>query len=971
MAADGNERRTPVTGTEPGAPSADRLGQLRACGQSVWLDFVRRSFIERGELAALISAGVTGVTSNPAIFEQAIAGSEDYDAAIAELLRDRDLAPGEIYEALAIADIRAAADELLPVYQATAGADGYVSIEVSPHLAHHAEATVAEAVRLHRAIGRPNLMVKVPATEAGLDAIERLVGQGISINVTLIFDRAMAARVCSAFAMGLELFARAGGDLAKIAGVASVFISRLDTVVDAEIIRRISAGSAQADDTLGRLRGRIAIANGRLAYRDWQVALDGARWRALLERGAQRPRLLWASTGTKDPAYPDVLYVESLIAPETVNTMPPATLAAFRDHGVARADVFDAAAEAEAEIALAHLARFGISLERMAARLASDGLRQFIDAFDRLIAAVARKRALRQGALIDRAAITLPPSLDRAVGAILEEWRVGGIHRRLWARDPMLWTGSDEAQWLGWLDIVERERRDVDRYVSFQAWVREQGFVDVLLLGMGGSSLGPEVIAGSFGPQPGFPTLTLLDSTNPQQVQATLDALDLSKTLVIVSSKSGSTLETNLFLEVLRPVLRSAVGEGAMSRIVVITDPGSSLDGLARREAYRIFHGDPRIGGRYSVLSPFGLVPAAAIGLDLPAFLDATSRFIRSCGPDVPPAENPALVLGALIGAAAPVGRDKLTVLATPDLTGFGAWVEQLVAELTGKRGHGVVPIDREPIGDTGDYGEDRVFLSLRFAGQAPPETDALLDALRSLGHPVIRIELTDPEALGQEFFRLELATAASGIVLGINPFDQPDVEATKRRTRDLTKVVERTGALPRETPLFRVNSLSLFADRANATALAECSAGHSLEHYLAAHFGRAETGDYLAILSFLPMTDEITAAITRLRRSLRQRTGAATTSGFGPRYLHSTGQIHKGGPNSGVFVLLTADTGDHPIPGQSYGFAAVEAAQARGDFEILAERGRRVIRLDLGSDISGGLALIEQAAAVCGKAQP
>jgi transaldolase/glucose-6-phosphate isomerase len=935
------------------------LKALAEFGQAVWLDFVARGFIAEGKLKRLVEDdGLTGVTSNPAIFEKAMGQGADYEVAMKAMLRERDFRPVELYEAMAIDDIRAAADVLRPVYDAQSGRDGYVSLEVSPYLALQTEATIAEAERLWRAVERPNLMVKVPGTPEGLPAIRRLIGKGININVTLLFGRAVYRDVVEAYLAGLEDLAAAGGDLSRIASVASFFVSRIDTVADRLIDERLKAG---AEPELASLKGKVAIANAKLAYQDFKRLFVGKRWEALLAKGARPQRLLWASTGTKNPAYRDVLYVEELIGKDTVNTMPPATMDAFRDHGQVRPTLEEGIDEAER--VLQRLVSAGISLDEITAELVVDGVRLFSDAADQLLCAVARKRAALLGSRLDGMSYDLPAELDAAVKEALEDWRRKGNIRRLWARDATLWTGSDEAKWLGWLDIVDEERHSVAELREFAAELAKDGFTHVLLLGMGGSSLGPEVFAETFGRQENAPELLVLDSTDPAQIRSFEARVDLRNTLFIVASKSGSTLEPNILKQYFFATASEAVGADRVgSHFVAITDPGSKMQQVAEADRFRrIFFGKPSIGGRYSVLSRFGLVPAAAMGLDVGHLLDTTAIMVRSCGPDVPPAENPGVQLGAIMGVAAQAGRDKLTIVSSPKVRDLGAWLEQLVAESTGKQGKGIIPVDLEPLGQPAVYGDDRLFVYLRLEAAPDVAQDAAVTALQEAGHPVVRIDVRTIEHLGQEFFRWEIATSVAGAVLGINPFDQPDVEASKVKTRELTDRYEREGKLPPETPFFEGEGVALFSDDRNVSALKSAAETPSLAGYLAAHLRRIEPGDYAALLAYIEHNKLHRDALTRIRTLLRDHERVATCVGFGPRFLHSTGQAYKGGPNTGVFLQITCDhVMDLPVPGQSYTFGIVEAAQARGDFEVLAERGRRALRIHFGTHVAAGLAQLE-----------
>jgi transaldolase/glucose-6-phosphate isomerase len=938
---------------------------LQKHGQVVWLDFLARGFIEDGGLKKLIEEdGLCGVTSNPSIFEKAIDGSDEYDEAIRRRLQQSDCAVGELYERLAVEDIQHAADVLRPVYDKSGGADGYVSIEVSPYLAMQTDATIEEAKRLWREVDRENLMIKVPATEAGLPAIRALTAEGLNINITLLFAQDVYEKVVDAYIAGLEALSAGGGDIARIASVASFFVSRIDTAVDKEVDQKIAQASDPGEKTrLEGLKGRVAIANAKLAYQRYLRIFASQRWQVLATKGARPQRLLWASTGTKNKAYSDVLYVEELIGRNTINTMPPATLDAFRDHGKVR-DTLEVGMD-EAQRVLADLARTGISLDAVTRKLTQEGVRLFADAADKLLGALAKKRAEVLGPRLDRQIMRLGGDLEKAVQEVAEHWRVQGMMRRLWNRDKTLWTGVDEDRWLGWLDSVEGARQQIGGFLEFAEGARREGFKDAVVLGMGGSSLGPEVLSVVFGKKARWPRLRILDSTDPAQISASKSAIDVARTIFIVSSKSGGTTEPNVLKDYFFARVVEAVGrERAGRHFVAITDPGTSLEKVAQADGFRyIFYGVPSIGGRYSVLSPFGLVPAAAAGVDVRRLLELAQTMVRSCGPDVPPVANPAVQLGMALGLAARLGRDKVTLLCSPRLADFGAWAEQLIAESTGKSGKGLIPIDGEPLVDPANYGSDRFFIDLRIESEADAGHERALGAIEEAGHPVVRIVLQSPEHVGQEFFRFELAIAIAGALLGINPFDQPDVEASKAKTRELTTAFERTGALPCETPVAADDRIEIYADAVNAEALRKAGADGGIDSWLKAHFARIHDGDYAALLAYMARNEKHIEALQKIRLIVREARHVATCLEFGPRFLHSTGQAYKGGPNSGVFLQVTAeDRADLSIPGHAASFGVIKAAQARGDFEVLAERQRRALRVHIKGSLAEGLNKLEAA---------
>ncbi|MDB5500104.1 MAG: transaldolase [Tardiphaga sp.] len=938
---------------------------LESHGQAVWLDFLARGFIAKGDLKKLIdSDAVKGVTSNPSIFEKAIGSSDEYDAPISKALQSGDLPVADLFETLAIEDIQHAADVLKPVYDSLKGADGFVSLEVSPYLALSTKGTVVEAQRLWKNVARKNLMVKVPATDEGLPAIEQLIGEGISINVTLLFAQQTYRDVAEAYIAGLEKYVAGCGDPSHVASVASFFVSRIDAQVDKQLDEKIAKANDPTEKArLAALKGKVAIANAKLAYQDYKKLFAGARWEKLVAKGAKPQRLLWASTGVKSKDYRDTLYVEELIGKDTVNTVPPATLDAFRDHGEVR-DSLEENVDAAKQV-LADLENTGISLDKITADLVKDGVKQFADAADKLYGAVAHKRATSMAGSLDGQKLALGTVIAKSVETHTEEWRASAKIRRLWQKDKSVWSGQDEDKWLGWLNSPAGEKAKLADYAGFAEWVKAQGFTDAVVLGMGGSSLGPEVLAQTFAKVSGFPKLHVLDSTDPAQVRAMGAAVNIAKTLFIVSSKSGGTTEPNVMKNYFFAQVSEAVGaDKAGGHFVAVTDPGSSLEKVAKAQKFaRIFHGDPTIGGRYSVLSPFGLVPAAAAGIDLTNLLDLTLSMVRSCGPDVPPSENPGVQLGLAMGAAGLDGRDKVTILSSKKVADFGAWAEQLIAESTGKDGRGLIPIDGETLGAPEVYGTDRFFIDLRTDGENDASHDAKLDALEEAGHPVARIVMKSIDHLGQEFFRFEMATAVAGSLLGINPFNQPDVEAAKIKTRELTESFEKTGSLPPETPVISTPAADLYTDDINAAALRKAGANGDLASWLKAHFARAGGGYYVALLGYVERDAANIATLQHIRMAVRDTKHVATCAEFGPRFLHSTGQAYKGGPASGVFLQITTDDAqDLPIPDYRASFGVIKAAQARGDFGVLTDRGRRALRVHLKGDLKAGLADLDKA---------
>lgn len=932
---------------------SDTLRRLGEAGQAVWLDFVSREFLQKGGLETLVHEdGLTGVTSNPSIFEKAMGHGTDYDSSLQAFLAKGDAEVVDVYEHLAIEDIRVAADTLRPVYDRLHAKDGYVSLEVSPYLAMDTEKTLVEARRLWKAVERPNLMIKVPGTDAGAPAIKQLIEEGINVNVTLLFSVDAYLKVAEAYIAGLEARAQAGKSVKNIASVASFFVSRIDAKIDKKIDDKLKAGAGADEATLKGLKGKVAIANAKIAYQEYLKLIDGARWKRLAALGAEPQRLLWASTGTKNPDYLDTMYIDGLIGKDTVNTVPPKTLDAFRDHGVV-AETITADLDAAKKVLL-DAERLGLDLDGITADLVPDGAKQFSDAADALLAAVGAKRIAWLGDKLNNAQFELPESLMKAVEAGLDVARTEAWTRRLWEGDASLWTDKDEADWQGWFAAAEGKQIDAAKIAALSKELKAEGYKHAVLLGMGGSSLGPEVLAKTLGCKGGA-TLHVLDSTDPAQVAAVRNAVDMKHTLFIVSSKSGSTLEP----EILAAYFFEASGKSGKN-FIAVTDPGSKLEAIAKKDGYRtVFYGDAKIGGRYSVLSVFGIVPLGVEGHDIKKFFDDTQPMVRACVPSAPPAINPGVYLGIVMGEAVKAGRNKLTVFASPKIASIGAWLEQLLAESTGKEGKGIVPVASEPAAAPELYGNDRLFAYLSVKGDESSDLDAKVDAIAKAGHPVVRISLAGPQLIGQEFFRWEVATAIAGAVIGIDPFDQPDVEASKLKTRALTDEFDKTGKLSEETPLATEGKLAFFAD-------ASLKPKGGLNAIVKAHLQRLQPGDYAAVLAYVERNPAHETVLEQMRVSIRDATHNATVGGFGPRFLHSTGQAYKGGPNTGVFLQITADPKqDLAIPGRKITFGAVIAAQARGDLGVLAERHRRYLRIHIGGgDVDAGLEHIARAVA-------
>jgi transaldolase/glucose-6-phosphate isomerase len=880
------------------------VAQLTKLGQSIWYDNIQRKLLENGALAAMIERGeIRGVTSNPSIFQNAIAKTNDYDDALVPLAwagADAET----IFWQLAVEDIQAACGLFAPLYAETDGEDGYVSIEVSPYLANDTDGTVKQAQELWQRVNRPNLMIKIPATKAGLPAIRQTIAAGINVNVTLIFSIERYREVMDAYIGGLEdrVVAEERPDsLENVHSVASFFISRLDSLIDKQL----------PEDS--PLRGKIAIANAKVAYEAFQEVFSSPRFGNLQLVRANYQRPLWASTSTKNPAYPDTLYVEELIGPATVNTVPPATLDAFIDHGMV-AETLTADLDA-AHQALADLEAVGVSLAVATQKLEDDGVKAFADAFTALLDVVEERRV---------AAVSQLGPLQDSVKETLAQLEADSVATRMDAHDPTLWTDDPDGQRevlnrLGWLTLPETSRDLAVEATEFAAEVKAAGIIKTLLLGMGGSSLAPEVMARTFGVP--AETFSIVDSTDPAQIAEARAMFPPEETLYIVASKSGGTAET---MSAFHYFWQERGEDG--SHFVAITDPGSNLEKMATERNFRkVFRADSTVGGRFSALTAFGLVPAALLGVDLTKALDRATF------------SNGGMALGAVMGAAAFAGRDKVTILTDDAFCTFGAWAEQLIAESTGKEGKGILPIEGEPAMPAEKYHPDRLFVYLRSDGSQ----DEFVAGLKVAGQPVIEIPTVDSYSLFTEFYRWEYATAVACHLLEVNTFDQPNVESAKVMARAQIKAYNESGKLDEGTPVVDGDDAKVYAN----VELTGADLNSTFEAFLA----QAKNSDYISIHAYLPRNVEMQEILDSLRLSIQKQTGLATTLGFGPRFLHSTGQLHKGGANNGLFIQITMDAeDDFEIPTQGMSFGTLERAQALGDYAALDASGRRVMRIHL-----------------------
>ena len=879
------------------------IEKLTAIGQSLWMDNIQRKLLENGEIKSLISKGdIRGMTSNPTIFNNAISKTHDYDGALVPLAWAGWDAE-KIFWELVTEDIKEACDLFAHLYEESNGGDGYVSIEVSPYLAHDTQATSVQAQQLWARVARPNLMVKIPATKEGIPAIRQAIAAGINVNITLIFSLTRYAEVMNAYLQGLEDRVAGGLAIDRIASVASFFVSRVDSKVD----DRLPKDSP--------LRGKAAIANAKLAYDEFTKTFAGDRWEKLKAKGGRVQRPLWASTSTKNPAYPDTIYIDNLIGPDTVNTVPPATLDAARAH--AKPEITITRDVDKAREGLEQLEAVGISMDRVTQELEDEGVKSFAESITALFKTIDDRR---KNAISSLGPLAVP------VAKRIAQLEENSFSARLWTHDPTLWTTDPAGQAevtirMGWTDSPEKARACLPEYHSFADEIHNEGIGRILVLGMGGSSLTAEVVSSLFAADGAelSSCLSILDSTDPDQVAAAIKDFPPDQSLYIVASKSGGTAEVNAAFDTFWKLSK---GDG--SRFIAISDANTSLAQLARERGFRkVFSADETVGGRYSALTDFGMVPAALLGLDLGRLLERADWMKNQCLKDLPTARNPGIALGAIIGESALAGRNKLTILADKTLFALTGWIEQIVAESSGKDGKGILPVPLEPLDMPEVYGNDRLFVYLRQSG----ELDNGVAVLRAAGFPVIEFAISDPYDAGAEFFRWEIAVSTACHILGVNAFNQPDVQDSKDRTKAKIAEYRSTGKL------------------------VETDKGVGIREFgkVANYLKQAKAGDYVAINAYLPRNAEMIDVLQRMRVAIREKTKCAVTAGFGPRFQHSTGQFHKGGPNTGVFIQIITDVDeDLKIPNEGMTFGTLIRAQALGDYETLIARDRRVIRVHL-----------------------
>ena len=914
---------------------SSKITKLTELGQSLWLDYMERRILENGELARLVREGdVRGLTSNPSIFNNAIAKSKDYDSALIPMSW-AGYTDKKILELLMIEDIERVADLLRPLFDKTHGGDGFVSLEVRPDLAYDTEKTIAEAQRLWSIVNRPNVMIKIPATEPGLPAIRQSIAAGININITLTFSIERYKEVMEAYLSGLEDRVKAGKPIDHINSVASFFVSRIDTKVD-KYLEPIIKKSGRKRELAKSLLGKIAIANARLAYHEFREVFESDRFAALQAKGGKLQRPLWASTSTKNPAYPDTMYVDELIGAHTINTVPPQTLDAFRDHGKAKLTIEKNLTGARKDFA--NLETVGISIQQVTQELEQEGVQVFSVSYNSLLDTVRQRR--------EDATHELGP-LAKPIATRVAQLQADGYAKRFFARDASLWStdlkGQEEVRIrMGWLGLPSTSQALLPELRKFITEVQQAGYKHALLLGMGGSSLASEVMSLMFGDTVSGLKLSILDSTDPAQVLNAAQKNPFASTLYIVSSKSGTTAEVKAMFDYFWDRAKHSAGIGTKEEVgdhfIAITDPGTPLEKMAFERKFRkIFLADPNVGGRYSALTTFGLVPAALMGIDVEELLGCAAWMASECGPEQPLGRNPGFVLGAVIGEAFHRGKDKLTLIADLELDPFGAWLEQLIAESSGKLGKGVVPIHGESLVAPELYGTDRLFVYLRRSGKL----DSKVKRLRKAGQPVLTQDIQDNSDLGAEFYKWEVAIASACAIIGVNAFDQPDVQDSKKRTIAKISYYRTHHIFEQDKPVLKDHGIALFSK--------DSIKSRQLPKLVDKFLTSARPGDYVAINAYLCRDKGNEAIIQELRKWIRERTKLATTVGFGPRFLHSIGKLYKGGANNGIFLVITTDSAqDINIPGEGLSFGTLEYGEALGDLEALEARGRRVMHIHL-----------------------
>ena len=911
-------------------------------GQSLWFDNIDRTLIKNGWFAEKIDDQIIfGVTSNPSIFQKAITSGNAYSQDI-QTMAWSGLDHPKILERLVIKDIQAVSDLLMPVYEETEKRDGYVNLEVDPFLASDIQKTIDDAKRLWKLVGRKNLMIKIPGTIEGISATKALIAAGININVTLLFSTARYSDVIDAYFSGLEERIEKGLPIDQVFSFASFFISRMDVMVeDFAADKRDEGQDMSAYDAY--VYGNLGVQNALDAYAAFENAIISNRFKKILDAGGNIQRPLWASTGTKNSAFSDVLYVDELILPDTVNTVPPSTLNAWLDHGITEV-VGKGDFEGNLKKSVEILADIGIDIDTVFAALEEEGVEKFKSAQASLNKTIEQER--------ERYAAQISLQPDR-IAEQLRNLNRDGFITRFYQPDLSLFTNepgeeNEVLQRMGWIDAPITSRALIDDAEQLLRELRNEGFTHAVVLGMGGSSLAPEVFSEVFKATQGEEVrglhVSILDATDPDQIKEKSESIPLGKTLFIASSKSGTTVEMKSMVAFFMDLI-SKTGEGLPGKhFICITDPGTALEKYGTDNHFRrVINADPNVGGRYSALIAFGLVPAILAGIDGNRLLNNAQAMMNICGDETVIAENPAIVLATLLSGAYSKGIDKLTILADESVRTFGSWLEQLVAESSGKNGKGLIPVDQEPIPDSADYSNDRFFYYLRHDGQH----DALASVLQEKGYSVAVSTVKDVYDIAGEMYKWEVAVAAFCCLIGVNPFNQPNVQDSKALAIKSLETYRSGAVKERSDAILETKD---FAAYSPAGHTGELSADRSIIQTLF----EVQSGDFIAVNAFLPRSAEVEEMFAAFRAKLLEKYKVPVTLGYGPRFLHSTGQLHKGGKNNGIFLMLTQEPkSDIAIPGEGIAFSTLKRAQATGDMQALLEHGRRVVHVHIKGQIS------------------
>lgn len=935
------------------------LIKLLEAGQSYWLDNLTREKITSGELKKRVDEqGLRGITSNPSIFNKAITSGSDYDDQITQLVK-AGKNPSKIYDALTIKDVQDACDILYPVFEKSNGTDGFVSLEVPPYLARDSEGTMKEVRRLYSAVNKKNCLIKIPGTKEGIPAIEQMLYEAININVTLIFSVERYDEVAQAYINAIARRVAEGKSIDHIISVASVFISRIDVLTDQLLDQYLIPDSENKNTNQTHLlSGRAGITTAQICYQQFKNIFSGDIFKKLEKEGAHVQRLLWASTSNKDPLCDDLRYVETLIGKDTINTLPDKTISDFADHGKIKKDAIEELNDLTFSL-FGELKKMGIDISFITQQLENDGIQSFMNDYNKLIINLADKRLKILGNEISIQQISCG-KLNEKVKAAYNSIDEKQVARLFFDMDPHLWKNDSKqiksiSQRMGWLSLADHYTKNVNEINAFTKSVIAEGYTHAVVLGMGGSSLCSEVTLQTFDTEKGYLKLLVLDNTEPAAILDIENKIDIDKTIFIVASKSGNTEETLCFFHYFYQQLINKKKANPGKNFVAITDHDTPLVKVAEQFKFReVFINPPDLGGRYSVLSNFGLVPMALMGINISAVLSSAKQ-MQNSSDAVPTVSNPAVSLGVVLGICQKYGRDKVTFILSSSITSFGYWVEQLLAESTGKEGKGLIPIQGETIGSPEDYGNDRIFIHMYLPTDDNGADEMKIMTLEEAGHPIVRIKVTDKIALGGEYYRWEVAAAISGIVMSINPFDQPNVEESKKNTHQLLEAWSKDGDFKISEPLLKMENISVFGGKRTK----ELSKDHyqSIGEIINGFTSMSKPKDYIALLPYFMMTESRTKILHEWRQLLRDDLKVATTLLNGPRYLHSTGQLHKGGPDSGLYIILMGEEEDNlEIPSEKFGFSTLHEAQALGDFRSLDDKGRRIIRINLGKNIDNSL---------------